>query len=158
MPGMQHGMQMNAAGMYLMNMASGTSVNPSRWQMPMLMPRVGSWNLMFMGDAFLVDTQQAGPRGSDKFYSANAVMGVAEHALGGASFMFETMLSLEPATVRDGATRSCFRPVRPPTAGRSWTRSIRTGYSLPSAIKPFYGDRPWAVNVYLRFRLKPMGH
>jgi hypothetical protein len=99
MPGMQHGMQMNAAGMYLMNMASGTSVNPSRWQMPMLMPRVGSWNLMFMGDAFLVDTQQAGPRGSDKFYSANAVMGVAEHALGGASFMFETMLSLEPATV-----------------------------------------------------------
>ena len=52
MPDMHHGMQMNAAGMYLMNMASGTSLNPSSWPMPMLMPRVGSWNLMFMGRRF----------------------------------------------------------------------------------------------------------
>jgi hypothetical protein len=28
MPGMNHGMQMNSAGMFLMNMASGTSLNP----------------------------------------------------------------------------------------------------------------------------------
>jgi hypothetical protein len=99
MPDMQHGMQMNAAGMYLMNMASGTSLNPSSWPMPMLMPRVGSWNLMLMGQAFLVEVQQSGPRGSDKLYSANAVMGAAEHSLGGGSIQFETMLSLEPATV-----------------------------------------------------------
>jgi hypothetical protein len=30
-----------------------------------------------------------------------------------------------------------------------------TGYSLPSAIKPFYGDHPFGVNVYVRLRLKP---
>src|SRR4051794_29286623 len=45
MPGMKHGMGMNQAGMYLMNLASGTSMNPRSWPMPMLMPRVGSWNL-----------------------------------------------------------------------------------------------------------------
>jgi hypothetical protein len=30
-----------------------------------------------------------------------------------------------------------------------------TGYAIPSAIKPYYGDHPWGVNVYVRFRLKP---
>ena len=102
MPEMHHEhmqMQMNPAGMYFMNMASGTSVNPTSWPMPMLMKRAGSWDLMFMGDLFLVDTQQSGPRGRDKLYSANAFMGSAEHALGGGSIMFETMLSLEPATI-----------------------------------------------------------
>lgn len=93
------GMQMNEAGMYLMNMASGTSVNPQSWPMPMLMPRLGSWNLMLMGQAFLVDTQQSGPRGGDKFYSANWFMGSAEHSLGRGSFLFQAMLSLDPATV-----------------------------------------------------------
>jgi hypothetical protein len=29
-----------------------------------------------------------------------------------------------------------------------------TAYTLPTAIKPYYGDRPWGVNVYLRLRLK----
>jgi hypothetical protein len=27
-------------------------------------------------------------------------------------------------------------------------------YSLPSAIKPYYGDRPVGGNVFVRFRLK----
>src|SRR5438309_897662 len=100
MPEMHHHhMNMSPAGMYLMNMASGTSMNPASWPMPMLMPHVASWNLMFMGQVFLVDTQQSGPRGGDKLYSTNAFMGAAEHALGGGSIMFETMLSLEPATI-----------------------------------------------------------
>jgi hypothetical protein len=30
-----------------------------------------------------------------------------------------------------------------------------TAYTLPSAIKPYYGDRPWGVTVYLRLRIKP---
>jgi hypothetical protein len=33
-----------------------------------------------------------------------------------------------------------------------------TGYSLPSAIKPYYGNHPWAVSVYMRVRLKPNQH
>src|SRR4051794_38479819 len=80
---MQHdsGMQMNEAGMYLMNVASGTGMNPRSWPMPMLMERAGAWNLMFMGQAFVIDTQQSGPRGGDKFYSPNWWMGSAERSL-----------------------------------------------------------------------------
>ena len=59
MPGMNHGMKVNQAGMFLMKMASGTSMNPQSWPMPMFMPRVGSWNLMFMGQAFIVETDLA---------------------------------------------------------------------------------------------------
>ena len=53
---------------YLMNLASGTSMNPLAWPMAMIMQRKGSWTLMYMGQAFLVDTQQGGPRGGDKLY------------------------------------------------------------------------------------------
>jgi hypothetical protein len=94
-------MSMNPAGMYLMNMASGTSMNPLSYDMPMLMSTVRSWNLMVMGDAFVVDTQQAGPRGGDKLYSVNSFMGAAVHRVGSGSLMFQAMLSLEPATITD---------------------------------------------------------
>ena len=30
-----------------------------------------------------------------------------------------------------------------------------TAYAIDSALKPYYGDRPWGVNVFIRFRLKP---
>jgi hypothetical protein len=91
---------MNRAGMYLMNMASGTSMNPYSWQMPMIMTESGNWSAMFMGQAFLVDTQQSGPRGGDKFYSPNWVMAEALHKAGeNGSIMFTAMLSLDPATV-----------------------------------------------------------
>src|SRR5260370_4489700 len=99
--GMSHGMQMNEAGMYLMNTASGTSMNPQSWQMPMLAPKAGSWNLMFMGQGYLVDTQQSGPRGGDKLYAPNWFMGSVEHAVGKGALMFQTMLSLDPATITD---------------------------------------------------------
>src|SRR5215472_10648220 len=84
---MQMQMGMNRAGMYLMGMASGTSMNPYAWQMPMYMTEAGKWNLMFMGQAFLVDTQQSGPRGGDKFYSTNWFMTSAGHDSGAGSVM-----------------------------------------------------------------------
>ena len=56
---------------------------------------------MFMGQAFLVDTQQTGPRGQDKLYSANWLMGSAIHPSAGGTFEFQTMLSLDPATVTE---------------------------------------------------------
>ncbi|MDQ1470061.1 MAG: hypothetical protein QOJ99_1541 [Bryobacterales bacterium] len=99
MPGMKHGMDMNEAGKYLMNLSSGTSMNPQSWPMPMLMPRLGSWNLMIMGQGFLVDTQQSGPRGGDKFYSPNWGMVSAEHSFLGGGFMFQSMFSLDPLTI-----------------------------------------------------------
>jgi hypothetical protein len=98
--GMQHmHMNMNRAGMYLMNMSSGTSMNPYSWQMPMIMTEAGNWSVMFMGQAFLVDTQQSGPRGGDKFYSTNWFMTSAIHDVGQGSIMLTAMISLEPATI-----------------------------------------------------------
>ena len=85
--------------MYLMNLNSGTSLNPLGWNMPMLMQRKKSWTLMYMGQAFVMDTQQSGPRGGDKFYSTNWGMASAQHSLGKGQIMFDAMLSLEPATV-----------------------------------------------------------
>jgi hypothetical protein len=102
MPGMNMPsmMDMNPAAMSLMNLASGTAVNPASWTMPMLMAHLGSWNAMFMGDAFIVDTQQSGPRGGDKLYSSNAFMAAAGHRAGAkGALQFDLMMSLEPATI-----------------------------------------------------------
>ncbi len=98
---MQGMANMNPAGMSLMEIASGTAVNPASWAMPMVMTRLGSWNTMFMSNAFIVDTQQTGPRGGDKFYSSNYFMAAAEHRIGRGSFQTELMLSLDPATITD---------------------------------------------------------
>jgi hypothetical protein len=65
----------------------------------------------------------------------------------------------------DRTAGSTFR-IRAYTAG--YTRDIGTfqkvetglganfsTYSFPDAIKPYYGNHPFAVNVFLRLRLKP---
>jgi hypothetical protein len=55
---------------------------------------------MFMANAFLVDTQQSGPRGDDKLYSTNWFMASASHRAGAKGvFQTDLMLSLEPATI-----------------------------------------------------------
>jgi hypothetical protein len=96
-PGM---VDMNAASMSLMNLASGTSANAAAWPMPMVTAHLGSWNTMFMGVGFVVDTQQSGPRGGDKLYSSNWMMAAAEHRVGtSGAFQAELMLSLDPATI-----------------------------------------------------------
>lgn len=93
---------MNPASMFLMDLASGTSVNPASWPMPMVMTSFGHWNTMFMGLGFVSDIQQSGPRGRDKLYSTNWFMGAVEHRAGrNGAFQAELMLSLEPATVTD---------------------------------------------------------
>lgn len=95
-------MDMNPAGMFLMNLASGTSVNPASWPMPMIMTHFGNWNAAFMGVGFLSDIQQSGPRGGDKLYSTNWFMSTAQHSVGAnGAFQVELMLSLEPATITD---------------------------------------------------------
>ena len=91
---------MNASGMSMTNLASGTSENPRSWRMPMIMHPFGTWQTMFMANIFINDTQQTGPRGGDKFYSANWFMVNAQHKLGASgTFQFDLMLSLDPATV-----------------------------------------------------------
>ncbi|MBI4460098.1 MAG: hypothetical protein HY648_08580 [Acidobacteria bacterium] len=97
MPGMS--MPMNDAGMFLMNQASGTSVNPQSSLVQMRMRQAGSWNLMFHGSIFVNEIQQTGPRGGDKFFSTNWFMGMAERKVGTGSFLFRAMMSLDPLTV-----------------------------------------------------------
>lgn len=101
MPGMDMStMQMSPAENFLMNLASGTSVNPAAWPMPMLHNSFGSWSTNIMAEAFVVDTQQTGPRGGDKLYSTNWMMLSALHKVGTrGAFQFDVMLSLEPATI-----------------------------------------------------------
>ena len=100
---MNHGDTNNAEN-YLLKMASGTGQNPLSWPMPMLMPkgkmpRLKDWTFMIMGQGFLNTTQQSGPRGGDKLYSANWSMVSATHKLGGGAVMLQSMFSLDPATV-----------------------------------------------------------
>jgi hypothetical protein len=98
-PGM--GVDTPAADAFFMGESSGTGVQPSAWPMPMVMTSTGDWNLMWMGQAFLVDTQQTGPYGYDKLYSTNWGMLGAMHPLGHGEVMLRAMVSLEPATVTD---------------------------------------------------------
>src|SRR6478736_1987638 len=55
--------------------------------------------LMYMAQAFVVDTQQSAPRGGDKFYSVNWFMVSALHSVGSGSLALTAMVSLDPLTV-----------------------------------------------------------
>ena len=81
--------------------ASGTSAEPNSTPLPMLMTMTGKWMLMFHANIFVLDQQQSGARGGDKFFSTNWFMGAAQHKLGPGTFTGRLMLSLEPATISD---------------------------------------------------------
>lgn len=89
----------NRSTSFLFGLSSGTSLNPASWPMPMVMQRAGDWHLMWMGQAFIVGTQQSGPRGGDKIYSANWGMLAAARNVGRGSVMVRGMISLDPLTV-----------------------------------------------------------
>src|SRR5579862_1645918 len=81
--------------------ASGTSAEPISTPAPMLMAMKGRWMLMFHANVFVLDEQQSGPRGGDKFFSTNWFMAMAQRTLGPGVFATRVMLSLEPATITD---------------------------------------------------------
>jgi hypothetical protein len=98
--------QMNMPGMTAMEnsvgfLSSGTSIEPRTTSefTPMFHTSLGNWTLMLHGSAFLVDSQQTGPRGADKLFSTNWVMPMVSRDFGRQTITFRTMLSLEPATV-----------------------------------------------------------
>src|SRR5690242_3045711 len=62
--------------------ADGTSVEPDSTPIPMLMFMKNDWSLMLHGVAFLNYIQQTGPRGADKVFSTNWVMGMAQRSFG----------------------------------------------------------------------------
>ena len=78
---------------------SGTSAEPNSTPVPMFMTSRGKWMLMLHGEAFLNALQQSGARGSDKVFSTNWFMPMAQRRLGPGTFTVRTMLSFEPATV-----------------------------------------------------------
>jgi len=78
---------------------SGTSAEPNSTPIAMLMTLNGKWMLMFHGEAFLNVLQQSGPRGSDKVFSTNWFMPMAQRQLGPGTFTARVMLSFEPGTV-----------------------------------------------------------
>jgi hypothetical protein len=78
---------------------SGTSAEPDSTPAPMLMTTKDSWTLMFHANVFVLDEQQSGPRGGDKFFSTNWFMGMAQRNFGAGSFTTRVMLTLEPATI-----------------------------------------------------------
>src|SRR6266478_8476701 len=82
-------------------LASGTSIEPQTTSesSSMIHGSLGNWTLMFHANAFVVDVQQSGPRGRDKFFSTNWLMPMMTHQSGRHSMTLRTMLSLEPATV-----------------------------------------------------------
>ena len=55
--------------------------------------------LMLHGLAYVSDMQQSGPRGGDKLFSTNWLMGMASRKIGSGTVMFRSMLSADPATV-----------------------------------------------------------
>jgi len=108
MPGMNmgqmHGMNMqpeNFIQEILAHDTSGTSAQPNSTPAPMLMKVMHGWTLMFHANVFILDEQQSGPRGADKFFSTNWFMGMAQHKLGAGVFTIRNMLTLEPATITD---------------------------------------------------------
>lgn len=81
--------------------SSGTDAEPDSTPAAMLMRNQGNWMLMFHGEAFINEIQQTGPRGTDKFFSTNWFMPMAQRKTAKGVLTLRTMLSLEPATVSD---------------------------------------------------------
>jgi len=102
-----HEMHMVMNGMYgpypMTREASGTSWQPDDAAHRGLHSTRGDWMLMLHGAADLVYDRQGGPRGDEKVFSSNMLMGMAQRALGSGTLGLRTMLSAEPATIgKDG--------------------------------------------------------
>jgi hypothetical protein len=145
---------MNAAGEQLMNLSSGTSAQPESWSMPMKMLSADGWNLTFMGQAFLVETDQVSPRGGDKFYSSSWGMFGAGHDFGRGSFLFDTMLSLDPATLTERRYPELFQTGE--TAFGKPLVDAQHPHNFIMALGVHYA-RSMAEDTVLQFYFAPVG-
>ncbi len=111
MPGMKMNMPMqhDAVHEFLMQQASGTSTNPAAEPMAMTMTEYKKWTLMAHGSVFVNQVWQSGPRGGDKLFSTNWLMGMADRKLGDGRLMIRSMLSLEPATITNRSYPELFQ-------------------------------------------------
>jgi hypothetical protein len=104
MPGMEHhhhAQPLSFIDVIQAHNVSGTDAEPASTPSQMLMRTSGQWQFMLHGEAFLNELQQSGPRGADKFFSTNWLMGMAHRKAGKGTLTLRAMLSLEPATITD---------------------------------------------------------
>ena len=104
MPGMSMpGMTSRMNGLYgpypMAREASGTSWQPDAAEHRGIEVMRGPWMVMLHGMADLISDHQGGPRGDDKVYSANMLMGMAQRPLAAGTLGLRAMVSAEPATI-----------------------------------------------------------
>jgi hypothetical protein len=79
--------------------ASGTAWQPDLSPHTGIHTNKGDWDLMVHGFATLIYDDQDGPRGDQKTFSENMLMGMASRDLGPGRLGLRTMLSAEPVTI-----------------------------------------------------------
>ncbi len=96
-------MKMKMNGLYgpypMTREASGTSWQPDAGEHRGIEVMRGPWMVMLHGMADLIADHQGGPRGDDKVYSANMLMGMAQRPLAAGTLGLRAMLSAEPGTI-----------------------------------------------------------
>ena len=97
MPGMTMSTS-TSAWMPSPHISSGTGWQPAATSSSMWMKKLGKWELMTHGVAFLDFNESGGPRGAGKAESVNWLMLMEEHKLAGGSILFREMLSAESLT------------------------------------------------------------
>jgi hypothetical protein len=156
MSGMDMG-DMPMSGLYgpypMSREASGTAWQPQSAHHDGMHFMRGEWMAMFHASADLVVDQQGGPRGDDKVFSDNMLMGMAQHPLGPGTFGVRTMLSLEPATIgkagyplllQTGETADGATPLVDRQHPHDLFMELAASYSISSGNRSFflYGGLP----------------
>ena len=98
----QHTMAMDTVLPSMERMGSGTTWIPDAVALPSATGEYGRWSLMGHGMLFAQYDRQSGPRGAEQFDLLNWGMLMASRPLAGGRLQLRTMLSLDPATSRDG--------------------------------------------------------
>src|SRR6185312_11402025 len=111
-------------------------------------------SLMTMGQAYIADVQQSGPRGGDKLYSPNWFMGSAQHKLGKGAFQFQLMLSLDPATITNRRYPELFQTGE--TAYRAPLIDAQHPHNFIMSLGLQY-SRPIAPSTTIEFYFAPVG-
>ena len=100
----------------------------------------GRWMAMVHGFAYAVYDDQGGPRGDQRIFGPNMVMGMAQRPLGSGTFGVRSMLSLDPATVegdgylllfQTGETADGVRPLIDRQHPHDFMMELATTFSVP---------------------------
>jgi hypothetical protein len=157
MPGMQHGHMAQTPAFIdeiLQHTTPGTSAEPNSAAAPMIMKTAGKWAFMFHFTAFLNAEQQSGPRGSDKVFSTNWFMPMAQRRLGPGQLTLRTMLSFEPGTVTGRFYPELFQQ-----GETAFGRPINDGQHPHDFFMEIAGLYDWKLgeNALLSFYAAPVG-